>query len=68
MSNQRLRWAKEHARVYEQVFGQGNFLPMRKHLAWYCKGFEGAVELRMKLMQTSSVKEVEGIITNFDQD
>jgi len=38
------------------------FLPVRKHLAWYCKGFEGAVEMRSKLMMTNSAEEVEKIV------
>ncbi|MFH1244385.1 MAG: tRNA-dihydrouridine synthase [bacterium] len=38
------------------------FMPMRKHLAWYCRGFPGAVELRMKLMQANSADEVELVL------
>jgi tRNA-dihydrouridine synthase len=66
---QRLAWAVEHARVYEQLFGQGLgeeeraraswFMPVRKHLAWYCHGFPGAVELRTWLMRVTSAREVE---------
>jgi tRNA-dihydrouridine synthase B len=59
---QRKAWMVEHAQVYEQIFGLDNFMPMRKHLAWYCKGFPGAVEVRSKLMQTNSSREVEDII------
>ncbi len=59
---QRLDWLVEHARVYEQIFGTTNFNPMRKHLAWYCKGFEGAVETRSRLMLTNSAKEVAEIV------
>ncbi len=58
----RLAWMIEHAKIFEQVFGVGNFMPMRKHLAWYCKGFPGAVEMRSKLMLTGSVEEVEKVI------
>lgn len=39
-----------------------SFMPMRKHLAWYCKGFPGAVEMRAKLMLTNSASEVEKIV------
>lgn len=68
---QRMSWMIEHARVFEQINRPVNFdesdvrwfMPMRKHLAWYCKGFEGAVELRTKLMQTNSAAEVEKLIT-----
>lgn len=62
---QRLTWMVEHAKIYEKVFGESDFLPMRKHLAWYAKGFEGASELRQKLVQTNSAGEVEAIITPF---
>ena len=58
---QRIAWMVEHARVFESIFPD-NFMPMRKHLAWYCKGFPGAVEIRTKLMQTNSSEEVEEII------
>ena len=68
---QRLAWAVEHAEVYEQLFGQhlgeveraraSWFMPVRKHLAWYCHGFPGAVELRAALMRTTSASEVRGI-------
>lgn len=60
----RLAWAIEHAHKHEEVWGGENFLPVRKHLAWYCHGFPGAVELRMKLMQTNSAAEVEEVISS----
>lgn len=59
---QRLAWAVEHAHKHEEIWGLNNFLPVRKHLAWYCHGFPGAVELRMKLMQTTNASEVEEVI------
>ncbi len=62
LRKQRLDWMLEHAKVYEQVFGSDNFMPMRKHLAWYCKGFPGAGELRSKLVQANSLSDVKTII------
>ncbi len=59
---ERLGVALEHARVYEEIFGKERFLPMRKHLAWYAKGFEGASKLRSKLVRTESVEEVEKLL------
>jgi nifR3 family TIM-barrel protein len=68
---QRLEWMVEHAKFFEQIFGQCHsdtmtqsraFMPMRKHLAWYCKGFEGAVEMRTKLMLTNNADEVRKIV------
>ncbi len=66
-------WMVEHARKYEEISNLlsgisdrgGRFLPMRKHLAWYARGFEGARELRSKLVQTNSAEEVEKILANF---
>jgi len=65
LRDQRLKWAIEHAQKFEEIFGIGNFMPMRKHLAWYCKGFDGAVELRSRLMLMNSAEEVEGVIHSF---
>jgi tRNA-dihydrouridine synthase B len=57
--------AMEHARVFEERQMEHAFFAMRKHLAWYCKGFDGARELRKELMQTNSSKEVVSVIENF---
>ncbi len=72
---QRLDSMVEHAKVFESIFKpekekEGEyrwFMPMRKHLAWYCKGFEGAVEMRSRLMLTNSVEEVIEIVTDLGQ-
>lgn len=58
----RLGWMVEHTRLYEKIFGSEHFVPMRKHLAWYAKGFEGASELRQKLVLTNSAREVEELM------
>jgi len=58
---QRLAWMVEHAKLFEKIFPE-SFLPVRKHLAWYCKGFPGAVDLRARLMMTNSADEVEKIV------
>ncbi|MEK7673067.1 MAG: tRNA-dihydrouridine synthase [Patescibacteria group bacterium] len=56
-----LEAAVEHSRYFSEL-GHMPFLNIRKHLGWYCKGFDGAKELRMKLMQVNSDKEVEHLI------
>ncbi len=61
-------WMVEHSRKYEELFGKGRFLPMRKHLAWYARGFPGAKELRAKLVQCSSAEEVESLLARRDSD
>ncbi len=59
---ERFKVAIEHARYFEENYMDHAFFAMRKHLAWYCRGFDGARELRMKLMQTNSVSDVESIL------
>ncbi len=38
---------------------------MRKHLSWYARGFDGASELRQKLVLTNSADEVEEVSLEF---
>lgn len=59
---QRIKVAVEHCEVYEATYPEEYFLPMRKHLAWYIKGFPNASEYRVKLMQTESAAEVKSIL------
>jgi tRNA-dihydrouridine synthase len=44
---------------------KGRFEMMRKHLAWYAHGFEGASSLRRKLVVSNSADEVEKIVDEF---
>lgn len=54
--------AIEHAKYFEENHMENAFFAMRKHLAWYCRGFDGAREVRAKLMQANSAREVEMIL------
>lgn len=62
---ERLRVAVEHAKVFKNIFGGEYFLPMRKHLAWYVRGFEGAGKLRTKLVRVNSADEAEDVIKEY---
>ena len=62
----RLRVAVEHTTLFEELLGDiKNFALMKKHFKAYVEGFDGAKELRMKLMETSRASEVEHIINEF---
>lgn len=54
--------ALEHSYLQEKVKGKDSFVQMRKHLAWYVKGFAGAASLRASLVRTSSAEEVKQIL------
>ena len=62
---EKLEAAVEHARVFEKDLPGNKFEMMRKHLAWYAHGFEGAGGLRRKLVVSNSADEVEQIIGEF---
>jgi tRNA-dihydrouridine synthase len=59
---ERLQMALEHSRIFAGIFPPQAFVRMRKHLLDYIKGFEGAKEIRIKLMKVSSLEEVEAIL------
>ena len=61
-TKKKLAVALEHARKFEEVFPNDRFFIMRKHLSWYARGFDGAADLRQKLVLCNSADEVEKAI------
>lgn len=62
----RLTIAVEHAHLFEELLGDiKNFAIMKKHFKAYVEGFDGAKELRMRLMETHSAAEVAHIVEDF---
>ncbi len=56
--------AKEHLIGLWDYKGQKGIFQARKHLAWYCKGFSGAAELRDQCSRINSVEEGLDLINN----
>lgn len=54
-----------HAQQFQALFGQKQFYRMRKHLAWYCKGFPHAASLRAQMVRISSVDELNQVLMDF---
>ncbi len=54
---ERLACAKEHLQGLWEEKGVRGIRQSRKHLAWYCKGFVGASQLRDKLSRIETVEE-----------
>lgn len=54
---EKLECAKEHLQGLWEYKGQRGIYQSRKHLAWYCKGFAGATELRDCLSQIETVEQ-----------
>jgi len=48
----------EHAELFEKYIGHKNFAVMKKHFKAYVEGFDGAKELRTKLMEAEKAGDV----------
>ncbi|MBX4195423.1 tRNA-dihydrouridine synthase [Candidatus Parcubacteria bacterium] len=56
----------EHTKLFEELLGKHkSFNIMKKHYKAYVNGFDGAVELRIRLMAAENAGEVEGIINTY---
>jgi tRNA-dihydrouridine synthase B len=63
---EKLKVLVEHTKLFEKLLGKSrNFAVMKKHFKAYVNGFDGAKELRVKLMKTNNYKEVKAIVDNF---
>ncbi|HEY3305059.1 MAG TPA: tRNA-dihydrouridine synthase [Candidatus Binatia bacterium] len=64
---ERFKVMLEHAKLFEKHWGIPAFVGMRKHLAWYCRGFPNAAELRTRLVRVNNVGEVAEYLTNYER-
>ena len=65
---EKLKILIEHTQIFEKELSKPkhkNFSVMKKHFKAYVNGFEGAKELRVKLMETENSSKVEKIINDF---
>lgn len=61
----RLKILIEHTKLFDEHIKYKNFAVMKKHFKAYVEGFDGAKELRMKLMETENASEVESEIMDY---
>ncbi|HPS21600.1 MAG TPA: tRNA-dihydrouridine synthase [Candidatus Paceibacterota bacterium] len=65
---EKLKVMLEHTEIFDKKLLQPkhkNFDVMKKHFKAYVNGFDGAKELRIKLMDTKDSKEVKKIVNSF---
>ena len=63
---ERLDTARQHAQLMIEEHGEvRGSIKMRKFLAWYVKGFPRAASLRPRLMQVSSMADIEATLDEF---
>ncbi len=64
--DEKLNVLVEHTKLFEKLLGKvKSFNIMKKHYKAYVSGWDGAKELRMKLMDAKNAKEVEKIVNDF---
>lgn len=56
----------EHTKLFEELLSHKNFSIMKKHYKAYVDGFDGAKDLRLKLMEANNSEEVGEIVKNFN--
>ena len=62
----RLQILVEHTKLFEELLGDiKSFALMKKHFKAYVEGFDGAKELRTRLMETENATQIEGVINEF---
>lgn len=62
---ERFRVILEHGNHFEKQLGSSSFMGMRKHLAWYCRAFPRAAELRSQMVRLNNVGEVVQCLSNY---
>ena len=62
---ERFRVILEHSGHFEQQASGENFVGIRKHLTWYCRGFRGAAEMRSQMVRVKTAGEVHQCLKNF---
>lgn len=62
----RLKIMLEHTKLFDKTYKNvKNFAIMRKHFKAYVSGWDGAKDLRVKLMETTNSKEVKKIVDSY---
>ena len=64
-TEEKLNVLVEHTKLFEELIEYKSFSVMKKHFKAYVEGFDGAKELRVKLMETENAEEVEKEIKTF---
>lgn len=65
-TKEKIKVLLEHTKLFVKLLSkQKRFDVMKKHFKSYVTGFDGAKELRIKLMETENIKEMEKVINFF---
>jgi len=59
---ERFEAMREHSLLYLKYRPELKLYPMRKHLAWYCTGFEGSRAMRDRLMKVVDLTDLDNLL------
>ncbi|MSR84901.1 tRNA dihydrouridine synthase DusB [Candidatus Uhrbacteria bacterium] len=59
---ERISVIKQHAQSHIAHYGERGLVKLRKHLPWYFKGMPGWKDIRMQLVQVSTLEELNEIL------
>jgi nifR3 family TIM-barrel protein len=62
---EKLRVMVEHTKLFSEILPHKSFAIMKKHYKAYVNGWDGAKELRVKLMEAKNAGEVENIVEEY---
>ncbi len=60
-----LKTILEHAKIVSEFYDDKGFVTVLKHFSWYPREFPNSKKLKIELLKTRSLAEVEKIIVNF---
>ncbi len=62
-----LKIADQHVGEVDSFYDPGGFVTVRKHLARYIKGFDGAKTLKANLLEAESSRKIRNLLADYDK-
>ena len=62
----KIKALKEHIKLYQKLQSHRNFENMKKHFKSYINGFDGAKDLRVKLMSVKNLDQAIDMLNKLD--
>ncbi len=64
-NEEKFRVCLKHARYHVAHYGERGITTFRKHLSWYLKGIPGIKEMRTKIMEVTTISELEFFLISY---
>lgn len=65
MVDERKKAIVRHCELFRQLRPELSLLPMRKHLAWYCRDFAGYKRVRQDMMKVVTMEDLRSVLLTF---